>query len=533
VTAGSEPAPAGVGPPSETGAGPPDPERSPAAPARSRPEAAPADRTGPRAGSQTALFRFRVRDFMRPTVMTSPVDASVREVVAAMAARRRTAAVLTDEAGRVAGILTERDVTRRIAVQGAPEGPVAAFATRPVHTIAADDYLYRAVARMRRLDLRHLPVVDNAGRPIGMVDLIDAVASVAGQMLRQLDRLTRETTTEGLAEIKAAQREIAGELLADNLPASEILALVTDVNLDLHRRVLEAEVAALAEAGWGEPPVPFTLLVMGSGGRGENFLHPDQDNGFILADYGCDDHRRIDPWFVALAERFNAELDRIGFPLCKGHVMARNPLWRKTATEWRDQVALWARRRSPVAVLFADIFFDFRAAAGPPAPAAGLRAHVTEVLKVYPALLSMMSRDETVHSVALGLFGRLRADRSAAAEGRVDLKLRGTLPLVSSLRLWALKRGIAETGTLARLAGLREAGVVTRDDADELASAFERVTFALLRQQLRDAEASRPIGNLVDPKALLRRERDELVASLRAIERFRRETHAMFTGGVF
>jgi signal-transduction protein with cAMP-binding, CBS, and nucleotidyltransferase domain len=366
-----------------------------------------------------------------------------------------------------------------------------------------------------------------------MVDLIDAVASVAGQMLRQLDRLTRETTTEGLAEIKAAQREIAGELLADNLPASEILALVTDVNLDLHRRVLEAEVAALAEAGWGEPPVPFTLLVMGSGGRGENFLRPDQDNGFILADYGPDEHRRIDPWFIALAERFNAELDRIGFPLCKGHVMARNPLWRKTATEWRDQVALWARRRSPVAVLFADIFFDFRAAAGPPAPAETLRAHVTEVLKAYPALLSIMSRDETVHSVALGLFGRLRADRSAEAQGRVDLKLRGTLPLVSSVRLWSLKHGVAATGTLARLAALREAGPVTRDDADELASAFERVTFALLRQQLRDAEAGRPVGNLVDPKALLRRERDELVASLRAIERFRRETHAMFTGGVF
>jgi hypothetical protein len=116
VTAGGEPAPAGIGPPNETGAGPPDPGRSPAAPAQSGPEAAPADRAPPRAGSQTAPFRFRVRDFMRPTVMTSPVDASVREVVAAMAARRRTAVVLTDEAGRVAGILTERDVTRRIAV---------------------------------------------------------------------------------------------------------------------------------------------------------------------------------------------------------------------------------------------------------------------------------------------------------------------------------------------------------------------------------------------------------------------------------
>jgi len=179
--------------------------------------------------------------------------------------------------------------------------------------------------------------------------------------------------------------------------------------------------------------------------------------------------------------------------------MARNPVWRKTAAEWREQVALWARRRSPVAILFADIFFDFRAAAGPVAPAEELRAHVTQVLKAYPALLSMMSRDETARSVALGFFGGLRTDRSEEAQGRVDLKLRGTMPLVSSVRLWALKHGVAATGTLARLADLREAGAVNPDDADEFASAFERVTFVLLRQQLRDAAAGRAVASAARP----------------------------------
>jgi signal-transduction protein with cAMP-binding, CBS, and nucleotidyltransferase domain len=483
--------------------------------------------------SQTAVFGKRVRDFMRPNVMTTPADAPVHQVIAEMAAAERSSVVLVDGSGRAVGILTERDVTRRVALSEVREGPVGSFATRPVHTVTADEYLYRAVARMRRLNLRHMPVVDGDGRPIGIVNLIDAVAVAAEQMLRQLDRLTRERTLEGMAEVKAAQVEIARELLADNLPAPDIQALITEINHDIHRQVLAGAARALVEAGWGEPPVPFTTLIMGSGGRGENFLFPDQDNGFILADYPDDEHGRMDRYFVALAERFNEDLDRVGFPLCKGHVMARNPVWRKTASQWRDQIELWGRRRSPVAILFADIFFDFQPIAGPREPGDELRRHVTAMLQAYPVLLSMMAQDETNKSVALGFFGRLLTDSSGQSPGRTDLKIRGTMPLVASVRLWALKHGVAQTGTLQRLAALAAQGALNRDDLDELTIAFHRVTFVLLRQQLDDFEAGRKVGNFVDTALLSRRERDELRHALRSIERFRAETRAAFTGAVF
>jgi hypothetical protein len=57
---------------------------------------------------------------------------------------------------------------------------------------------------------------------------------------------------------------------------------------------------------------------MGSGGRGESLLFPDQDHGFVLADYPDEQHGEIDPWFIELAERFTATLDRLHFPLCDG-----------------------------------------------------------------------------------------------------------------------------------------------------------------------------------------------------------------------
>jgi signal-transduction protein with cAMP-binding, CBS, and nucleotidyltransferase domain len=297
--------------------------------------------------------------------------------------------------------------------------------------------------------------------------------------------------------------------------------------------VLESAIAEMADEGWGAPPVPFTLLIMGSGGRGESFLYPDQDNGFILADYPDADHTRIDTYFIALAERFTKKLDLVGFPLCKGNVMATNPLWRKTESQWKHQFAYWAERRTPVAILFADIFLDFRAIWGPAGPADALRQHVVQTLRAYPVLLSLMCEDETSRSVALDFFGRISRDKSGDHPGRVDLKMRGTLPLVASARLWALKYGVAETGTLARIAGLAEKGVIDRNDNDELVAAFTHVTFLLLRQQLADFHARRKVGNFVDPDALSRRERDLLRQSLRTIDGIRKRVRADLIGAVW
>ena len=96
---------------------------------------------------------------------------------------------------------------------------------------------------------------------------------------------------------------MAEQLFADNVPAPEILALISQINSDLHRRVVDMLVRRMADEHLGPPPVDFTLIVMGSGGRGESAIGADQDNGFILADYDDADHRAVDRWFIDLAVR--------------------------------------------------------------------------------------------------------------------------------------------------------------------------------------------------------------------------------------
>ena len=125
-----------------------------------------------------------------------------------------------------------------------------------------------------------------------------------------------------------AHAGLATVLLAAGEPAMDVIALINALNDDITVAVLRQAVAAMAEAGWGEPPVPFAALVMGSAGRGESLLNPDQDNGFILADHADSERESVDRFFIALAQRFTRGLEQAGFPLCAGVVMATNPLSR-------------------------------------------------------------------------------------------------------------------------------------------------------------------------------------------------------------
>lgn len=476
----------------------------------------------------TAIFTGRVAAAMRPVPPLVRRTTGVAEAVAAMAAAGETSALVVDDAGRAIGILSERDVLRRIAFRLPAEAPVETAMSAPVLAVGADDYLYRAVGMMRAHGVRHLAVLDRDGRPVGMLHRFETYAAASARLLAAVETLARGEDEAGFAATRAAQAGLARTLLDEGVPAADVIGVVSEINLDIHRRVVER---ALAAAG-SPPPVPFTLLVMGSAGRGESLLAPDQDNGLILADYPDARHGEVDAWFIPFAEDLNARLAAAGFPLCKGEVMARNPVWRKTLGQWREQFTLWAARRSPVALLFGDIAFDFRPVWGDPARAEALRAHLARVLVAYPAFLAALAAEDAKMTVGLSFWGRFRDDEPGRG-ARTDLKRSGLMPLVASVRLLALKHGVAATGTRARLAALAAAGAVGAPEERTLVSAFGTLAGALLRQQLADAAQGRPPGTLVDLRALPRAEQDAIRAAMKRVASFQTAVRSAFGGGMW
>ena len=484
--------------------------------------------------SRTAVFQTRVRDHVRSTAIVVPRTEACAAVVTRMREVGATSAIVIDD-GRLAGIVTEQDICRRMAYRIEAGTPVGQVMSTPVETIEADDYLYRAIARMRRRGLRHMPAVEVNGAVLGNLELHHALAAASGATMELIDRLTVEDDLAGLSRVKAAQVELADVLLQEELPAPEVQALLSQVNLDLYQRIIRLSLDGMAGEGWGPPPLPFAVIVMGSGGRGESFLFPDQDNGFVLADYPDEDHGRIDRFYTELAQRMTLGLDAVGIPLCKGNVMATNPVWRKSLSQWRTQIELWMHRQKEDTALLADIFFDFQFGAGEPSLAHDLRAFVTPRVKGNQGFLRSLYEIEAEHKVALGFFGRLAPTRTDPEDGAavINLKLQGTLPLVEGVRLLALRQGIAAPSTLARIAALHEAGILNTDEQDYLRGAFHHIAFLLLRKQIAAFKAGLPVSNEVAPAELTQRERDILVDALKAVRDLRLRVRAEFGGDYF
>ena len=315
--------------------------------------------------------------------------------------------------------------------------------------------------------------------------------------MQEVDSLYRSRTIKEIARSKKAQIHLAQNLLEEQIPAPEIQSVISGINNDFNRQILDKVIEEM-HAVWGPPPVHFALIIMGSGGRKESFLQPDQDNGFILEDYPDEAHNRIDAWFIECASRFNLYLDDIGFPLCEGYIMARNPMWRKTITQWKQQIGIWVAKGEGNALRFADIFFDFDHAWGDYALVEALRTHISDTVRNRKRFLREMFRYDDAE-VALGMFSRLKTERSGEHQGRINLKHSGIMPLVHYIRIMALQNGVVETQTLNRIKILRKLGKFNDDTADYLIFAFQFVSSLLLKQQLADSRAGVQVSNFVEP----------------------------------
>ena len=94
-------------------------------------------------------------------VISSTVDAPVREAIALLASKR-IGAVPIMKGGRIVGIFSERDVIYRLADEGDAclERPIGEVMTAPAITVEKSATVLDALALMTKRRIRHLPVVD-------------------------------------------------------------------------------------------------------------------------------------------------------------------------------------------------------------------------------------------------------------------------------------------------------------------------------------------------------------------------------------
>jgi CBS domain-containing protein len=140
-----------------------------------------------------------VLDLCDSEVAAVPVDASAAEAIRLMLSQRVGAVGVVDSDHKVAGIFTERDVLRKLALSGCdPEQtPVRELMTTPVELATLSTGPGEALATMIDRHFRHLPVVDGQGKLLGMLSIRNVLQWRIDDLSQELDSLEQYVANDG------------------------------------------------------------------------------------------------------------------------------------------------------------------------------------------------------------------------------------------------------------------------------------------------------------------------------------------------
>ncbi|RFA93477.1 CBS domain-containing protein [Pyrobaculum aerophilum] len=124
---------------------------------------------------------LRVSDIMVKNVITAKENEKIRDIAIKMYENKVGSVVIIDDEGKPIGIVTERDMVYVLARALPPDTPAWMVMTENPVVINENALVIEAMDKMRELNIRHLPVVDQSGKLVGMVsfrDIVDFTATL-------------------------------------------------------------------------------------------------------------------------------------------------------------------------------------------------------------------------------------------------------------------------------------------------------------------------------------------------------------------
>ena len=435
------------------------------------------------------------------------IDASASLYEAGCLMRDKHTNTLLVRDGDQVGIVTGMNMSKAVILNRQPvETSIGSIAHFDLITVKPDDFLYTALIEMTRHKIRRIVVKDGDGF-VGILDEIDLLSFLSSHshiVAVQVDRATsKQELREASQEIIRTVRIMHNSGVKVRFVSQLVSELTRQILAKLFRLVATANIDANA-----------CLMVMGSEGRGEQIMKTDQDNALLLRD-GAEF-----PDLEAFTREFTDSLLDFGYPLCPGGIMVSNPTWCRTQQDFKDELRRWILMPDEYAPINLAIFQDAVPVAGDTSLLAPVRDHMFELLTGNDAYMANFARTIDTFATPLGLFFNLVVDRSGNQDG-IDIKKGGLFPIVHGVRSMALKHQILDTGTIDRIRGLRELGVIEPQFGNELIESFSFLLELRLRQQFARLTVGIGSSSMIRLDQISSLERDLLKDSLFVVKKFK------------
>ncbi|MGB8933321.1 MAG: DUF294 nucleotidyltransferase-like domain-containing protein [Anaeromyxobacteraceae bacterium] len=464
------------------------------------------------ATSEDSFFFIPVEEVCHRPVVTCPPNLSLIEMSRLMKVNNISGIVVVEN-DKPVGIVSLRDLRNLISDAA---GEILALTVRDVMktaliTICSSDFLFKAIFLMAKHNIHRLVVVDEFDRLTGIMTDTDLLRIQTRSPLYLVQEIESASSIE---QLRILGQKMAGMLhfaIKTNADAQSLIQLIAHFNDALTQRlihILDCHHDIRLPSG-------AAYLSLGSEGRQEQTLRTDQDSAIVYRDdLSSDDIAAV----RIFSERMVSALESIGVPLCPGNIMASNPEWSHSQSEWKKLIEQWINRPDPDATVHFGVFQDLRVLHGDASFEVELRNHIRECVHGNAIFFPSMARNIVRFKPPLGMFGRLLVEKRGDQRGKLDLKKGGLFALTRGISLIALEADIVGGTTWSKLERLHHLHLISDHDLEIIRDAFTFLIKLRLNKQLIALSSGRVVDNFVDPMVLMESERVLLRASLRGVD---------------
>lgn len=374
-------------------------------------------------------------------IISCLASTSAQEVAEIML-NKNVGAILVVEETLPIGIITDKDLRNKIVTGAYPiTTPASVIMTAPVITYPTRMTITQAQMAMMKSNISHLCITKDGttnSKAVGMLSKHDVMVSIGNNPAVLLRAIKRSKKFKKIKLIRANITQLLQGYLDQNIPMTLTSKIISELNDACTKQVI----AIVLKKMDSPPPVNFSWLALGSQGRSEQLLQTDQDNALIYEDVAEELEAATKKYFLDLATRINKGLFEIGYEYCPAEMMASNPNWCLSLSDWKNRVHHWITNTGKNEVLLSFIFFDYSLSYGDNELVNNLSDFIFEDVKANPTFYIHLVSGALQSQSPTGFFREFLLEQNGAHKDFFNIKNRALMPLADAARVLILSHSI-------------------------------------------------------------------------------------------
>ena len=429
------------------------------------------------------------------------------EIAAMTMTEKRVGSIIITKDNKPKGIITDKDLRTKIATgKFNISEKVKRIMSSPVITIPEATSIAEAQITMLRNKITHLCVTRDGtveSELVGVLSEHDIVISHSNNPSFLIKEIKRAQNSEKLKDVREKTQGLMQRYLDQHIPVFLVSKIVSAINEAICQKAIELSLVELDQTA----PVPFSWISLGSQGRREQLLMTDQDNALVFADVPVGKYEETKSYFLKLAILVNEKLNDVGFEMCPAEMMASNPKWCLSVSEWKAQFNDWITKPDEDKIMLSTIFFDYEKVYGDSELVGQMSDSIFDSIDTYGIFLNFLALNAMKNPPPLGFFRQFLIEHGGEHKDKFDIKARAIMPLVDAARLLVLSKNIKDyNNTILRFQKLADLEPQNKDLYNACIDAFK----ILLRFRTIEGLRLGDYGRFIDLKTLSKSHRLKL-----------------------